>query len=236
MSVVLGLHGAALSGKDTVADFLIQERGWDRRLSFARNLKDMCKSIFILSEYDVNDQQGKKSLFKCPVLLGEDHLFKIVEWMKTSHESELSDLEWKPKLNHLLGTKLKTPRDILQIVGTDVCRTLVNTYHIDIVTRAVKSLPNSKIVITDVRFPNEGNMIVNDLSGFVFKVVGGRSGVKSSINRGHASETAMSDWSKFSGVIDNTKEGLNNLYNEIDRTLERHQLWEDVSKKTMTTQ
>ena len=66
MGFVLGFSGAAGAGKDTVADYLIEGGGWDGKLSFAGNLKEMCKLVFNLTDHDVYDQEGKQALFDSP--------------------------------------------------------------------------------------------------------------------------------------------------------------------------
>lgn len=223
MGVVLGIHGPALSGKDTVADHLLSEYGWDEKLSFAKNLKEMCKAIFFLSDYDLYDQEGKKKMFSTPKEFTGRNLGSVLHWMSRTHASFPLIKGTKETVRSLIGTKFNNPRDILQFVGTDICRELVPTYHIDIIMLKVREKPDARFVISDVRFPNEGDLILDNLSGLVIKL--DRPGVNAeNINKNHPSETAMRDWGRFTDVLENHREGLPFLYEEVDSFLRKNGL------------
>ena len=220
MALVLGLHGAAMSGKDTVADYLVDQKGWTAKLSFAHNLKEMCKAIFYLTDHDVHDQAGKHALFAKPKTFTENNLGSVLFWMSRTHARFPVSKESKLKVKSLVGTELRNPRDILQFVGTEICRELIKTYHVDIVKQQVLQNPEGKFVITDVRFPNEGDFVLDDLQGSVIKIE--RPNLSSTnINRQHASETSMSDWGRFNAVIDNSEVGLEKLYEKVDTIVKR---------------
>ena len=215
MGFFLGLHGPALSCKDTIADYLINELKWDAKLSFSKNLKEMCMKIFSLSEFDVNDQDGKKQVFERPIVFTEGQLGSIMFWMARTHPNARVPISAKDKVKSLVGRELFTP--------TDVCRELVPTYHADIVEQQVNKIPDQKVVITDVRFPNEGDIILDKWGGIVVEIV--RSDLPmSNINRSHASETSMASWGRFNDSIKNSREGLSFLYEEVNNLLRRHNL------------
>ena len=222
MGFVLGISGPALAGKDTLGDYLVKEHGWSGKLSFARNLKDMCKEVFGLTEYDVNHQDGKKKLFAQPLVLNDSHLCDILIWMAT-HHPDISQVqeEGLAKVSTLVGTEMDNPRHVLQIVGTEICRTLIPTYHVDVVKQATRQPGNW--IVTDVRFPNEGDLILDELQGIVIRL--NRAEARSAnINRRHPSETAMLDWGRFSDVIENSADGLSFFFQEIDNFLERNDI------------
>lgn len=221
MGFVLGLSGPARAGKDTVADFLIQERGFTGKLSFARNLKNMCKSVFGLSEEDVETQAGKKRKLETPVVFSNSHLGSIMYWMSRTHStSKIADDSYF-KVKSLIGRELNTPREILQIVGTDICRTLISTYHVDIVLKDAKV--EGRWVVTDVRFPNEGDLILDELNGSVVNVSRNIDN-EGAVDMTHPSETAMKQWGRFVDTVDNSKDGLEFLFKEVDEFLERNNL------------
>lgn len=221
MRFVLGLSGPARAGKDTVADFLIQKHGWTGKLSFARNLKNMCKSVFSLSEEDVETQEGKKRKFSSPLVFSNSHLGSIMYWMsRTHHTSQIANDSYT-KVKSLIGRELNTPREVLQIVGTDICRTLVPTYHVDIVLKDAQV--DGMWVITDVRFPNEGNLILDELKGSVVNVSRDIDN-EGAVDMAHPSETAMKQWGRFVDTVDNSKDGLEFLFKEVDEFLERNNL------------
>ena len=96
-------------------------------------------------------------------------------------------------------------REFLQKIGTEAMR---DNLHEDVWVNALfadykeryygsKNMPNW--VITDVRFPNEANAILNR-GGVMVKI--NRTDT-TGINRNHSSETALDGWRGFSYVIDN---------------------------------
>ncbi len=221
MGFVLGVSGPASSGKDTVGNYLVSRFGWGR-LSFARNLKDMCQHVFGLTDWQVDDEKGKRAEFYAPMELTFTHVGAILTWMSRTHGSVgFPSVEERKrrygKVKDLIGLTLTTPREILQLVGTDICRTLVPNYHLDIVAQQLDTHPETNWVITDVRFPNEADLLKDSYSAHVIRLE------RPSLDQtqgfySHASEVAMADWGKFSAVIDNSG-SLDSLYEKIDHFL-----------------
>ena len=141
--MIIGICGFIGSGKDTIADFLVSHHGY-RRESFASTLKDAVASVF-----------------------GWDRIM-LEGTTKASRVWREQEDEW---WSERLGIKV-TPRLVLQLWGTDVCR---KAYHDDI---WIASLENKlrkiedDIVISDCRFPNEIQAIKN-LGGDVIRVIRG---------------------------------------------------------------
>lgn len=101
--MLIGLVGLIGSGKDTVADRLVQKHGFQRD-SFAKSLKDAVASIFGWDR-EMLEGQTKESR----------------QWR------EQPDKFWSEKFN-----KEITPRWILQHFGTEVCRgTMLDSIWID---------------------------------------------------------------------------------------------------------
>lgn len=213
--VVLGLHGKAGAGKDTCADYIIEEHGWTQKIAFGQNLKDMCSHVFDIPVEAFHDQRLKHTKAKEPWVLDMRELQSILAWVSDTHPTQGIDLEF------VLGTKLFTPRHILQFVGTEVCRYIAEDYHVDVVQHKINSIENlldypGKYIITDVRFPNEAGFITNRLGGMIVKIV--RNKLESQFDRTHPSETSMGEWKDFYKVLYN-REGLFCFHHEIDRQL-----------------
>lgn len=222
MSSVLGISGFAGSGKDTIANHLIEKHGWSGKLSFARNLKDMVKYVFKLSEYQVSDHDGKKQDLG-EVVLTTSQLGGILTWMCRTHDaSGLAGrkAEIKQFLADSVGRKFSTPREIMQFVGTDVCRNIIPTYHIDIIQKLVQQIEGNWI-ITDVRFINEAEML-QSLNGVLIRVE--RPDLSLTEVYRHSSETALNDWNQWNSVILNDTPNVEDLYTKVDKFLEENQL------------
>ncbi len=125
--MIIGVCGFIGSGKDTIADYLTNFHGF-RRESFANSLKDAVSQVF--------------------------------GWDRTMLEGRTKQArEWREQVDPWWAERLKmpnlTPRLMLQLWGTEVCR---RGFHDDIWIASLENkLRNSTddIVISDCRFPNE---------------------------------------------------------------------------------
>lgn len=157
--MIVGFCGLIGSGKDTAADYLVNYHGF-RRDSFANSLKDALANIF--------------------------------GWDRTLLEGKTKESRaWRDQVDTWWATRLNmpnlTPRLMLQLWGTEVCR---SSFHDDI---WIASLENKlrkttdDVVISDVRFPNEIKAIHN-AGGIVIRIKRGDDpewfGAAESVNRG----------------------------------------------------
>ena len=206
--MIIGVCGFIGSGKDTIADYLVNIHEF-RRESFANTLKDAVSQVF---GWDRDMLEGRTRQSR--------------EWR------EQIDPWWSKRLN----MPNLTPRYVLQYWGTEVCRKGFND-DIWIAALENK-LRNSKddIVISDCRFPNEIKSI-KDAGGIVIRVIRGPEpewyDAALSANRGpngniswalsraklerlnvHASE---SSWvgTKFDAKVDNNS-SMDHLLNQIN--------------------
>jgi hypothetical protein len=136
-SLIIGFGGEAGHGKSTccnIAEQWFRENGYSVKvISFADKLKEVCKIMFRLSEKDLNTQIGKSTY-----------------------------------RNHIRTT----PREIMQKFGTEVCREgilrhlptfseggrTIWTWNVE---RDILECPADVILIPDVRFPDELQMLRN---------------------------------------------------------------------------
>jgi len=138
---IIGIVGLIGSGKDTIADYLVNFHGY-RRDSFAGTLKDAVSTIF---GWDRDLVEGRAAYAR--------------QWR------EQVDEWWSKRL----GIPNLTPRYILQQWGTEVVRKSFHddTWIASLENKLRNSEDDS--VITDCRFPNEIKMI-KDLGGKVLCV------------------------------------------------------------------
>jgi hypothetical protein len=178
--VLLGITGRKYNGKDTAAEYLVKKYGY-MQLTMAEPLKEMCKIAF-----GFNQRQLHGDL------------------------KETIDSNW--------GI---SPRNALQFLGTDIFRNQIHKLipNIDdkfwikcMVTRINKlkeENPNIRIVISDIRFPNEISMI-SGLEGTLMRVV------RPSINNDdcHESEKLISSLNVSYEIFNEST--LDDLYTKID--------------------
>lgn len=158
--MIIGVCGFIGSGKDTIADYLVNFHEF-RRESFANTLKDAVSAVFGWDR----------------VLL-EGRTKQAREWR------EQVDPWWAERLN----MPNLTPRLMLQLWGTEVCR---KAFHDDIWIASLENklrTSTDNIVISDCRFPNEIKSI-RDAGGIIVWVKRGELpewyDAAVSLNKGH---------------------------------------------------
>lgn len=208
--MIIGICGFIGSGKDTIADYLVNNHGF-RRESFANSLKDAVAAVFGWDR----------------VLL-EGRTKEAREWR------EQRDEWWSQRL----GMEI-TPRWVLQNWGTEVCRRGFHDdiWIASLEHRLLKS--NDDIVISDCRFPNEIKAI-QQAGGIVVRVVRGEEPVwfehaknfmagprrigwsigKNALeqHKVHASEYSWAN-TDFGAVLDNNGT-LDHLFQQVESLLE----------------
>jgi hypothetical protein len=198
--MIIGICGFIGSGKDTVADYLVNFHEF-RRESFANTLKDAVAAVF---GWDRTLLEGRTK--------------EAREWR------EQVDPWWAERL----AMPTLTPRWVLQYWGTEVCRRAFHD-DIWIASLENK-IRNSKdnVVISDCRFPNEissirstGGTIVwvqrGDLPDWYDVAVAANQGHNYAVQelkmrKIHASETAWVG-TDFDVVVDNNG-SIDDLYNQ----------------------
>jgi hypothetical protein len=163
----------------------------------------------------VSATEGKAERFSSSIVYNKELHYKILRWMKHSLPNWSVDSYDIP--NHLDGRVLWSARDVLQFIGTEVMRYYKPDYHIDVCFCTM--VGSSGYVVSDLRFPNEGDRI-RSAGGFCINLVR-NTGFEASCNRFHQSEEAMNNWDGWFGTIDNRKNGFQNLYTQIDRIMEK---------------
>ena len=212
--MIIGVCGFIGSGKDTIADYLTNYHGF-RRESFANTLKDAVAQVF--------------------------------GWDRTMLEGRTKQArEWREQVDPWWAERLKmpnlTPRLVLQLWGTEVCR---RGFHDDIWIASLENkLRNSTddVVISDCRFPNEIKSI-KDAGGIIVWVKRGELpewyDAALSANKGevqnytwatskskleklgiHASETAWVG-TDFDAVLENDG-SIDDLFNKVKDLVSAH--------------
>jgi len=211
--MIIGICGFIGSGKDTIADYLVNLHHF-RRESFANTLKDAVSAVF---GWDRTLLEGRTKQAR--------------EWR------EQQDNWWTNRLGIVI-----TPRWVLQNWGTEVCRNgFHDDIWIASLENKLRNSTDD-VVISDCRFPNEIAAIKHS-GGLVVRVVRGPEpewyDAAVSRNRGpdgnstwalsgrkleqlgvHDSETAWVG-TKFDVVLDNNGK-LDDLYQQVMRLVQDH--------------
>ena len=144
--MLVGLSGVIGSGKDTFFQFLHEyatskTKRLPTRYAFADNLKEACLSIFGGSRDNYFGTQAQKL---------EEASY------------------WKP----ILGEAYSSYRKIAQTFGTEVCRNNVHPHiwALSLMARIESKINTDLIVITDVRFDNEAE-IIKKHGGIILEIV-----------------------------------------------------------------
>lgn len=209
--MIIGICGFIGSGKDTIADYLVNSHEF-RRESFANTLKDAVSSVF---GWDRTLLEGRTK--------------EAREWR------EQSDVWWSERLG-----KTITPRWVLQQWGTEVCRkSFHDDIWIASLENKLRN-SKDHVVISDCRFPNEIKAIKN-AGGVVVRVKRGDEpdwyDAAVSANKGpdgnatwslsrlkleqlkiHASETAWVG-TQFDHILTNNST-IDDLFKQVDLVLD----------------
>ena len=138
--MIIGLCGFAGSGKGTLADILVENHDF-HKISFATKLKDVASVMFGWNR---------------------DLLEGITDESRAWREEV--DEYWSNELEQEV-----TPRIMLQLFGTDCVRkNLHNNIWVSIVKKTLIDNPDVNWIIPDVRFPNEVDVIQQELNSSVW--------------------------------------------------------------------
>jgi hypothetical protein len=194
--MIIGVCGLIGSGKDTIADYLVNIHEF-RRDSFAATLKDAVAAVF---GWDRDMLEGRTRSSR--------------EWR------EQSDAWWSQRLGQNI-----TPRWILQWWGTEVCRKgFHDDIWIASLENKLRA-SRDDVVISDCRFPNE-IAAIRAQGGHVIRVVRGPDPGWFQQAREHLTQGAsppselphQSEWAwagtEFDRVISNDG-SLDDLYRQI---------------------
>jgi hypothetical protein len=143
--MIIGICGLIGSGKDTIADQLVQNYSF-KKLSFADKLKDSVASMF---DWDRELLDGKTKESR--------------DWR------EQEDKFWSKEMGQSI-----TPRFVLQKFGTECMREgFYDGIWVSLTKKKILDNPAVKWVIPDVRFENEAKMI-KEIGGEVWWVKRGQ--------------------------------------------------------------
>ena len=169
--ILIGLSGAAGSGKNYVADQITAKYESVKQLAFADPLKQVVHHMFGIPLEDCYTEAGKNK--PTWVRWGDVYMWREDRRLGTAYTQKESDF--------------MTVRDLLQWVGTDLVRYNWSENHwVNLAEQRIRQSVEPIVVVTDVRFENEANLIAA-MGGTTLRVVGRQAAGTPQ----HASETGQ---------------------------------------------
>lgn len=164
MTTIIGIAGRKHAGKDTAASVLVEERGYTN-IKFADGIKKAARLLFEFLDYEPDAIER--------LVDGSTKEVPIDQFKGNYSEAIFSDFAGAhaPELADILGISVDdfdnldlpkftgdTSREFQQFLGTEIGRNLIGE---SVWTDAAltKALEHPRVVISDVRFPNEVNAI-----------------------------------------------------------------------------
>ncbi len=191
--MIIGVSGKSGSGKDTVAQMIsFHSYKWEVK-SFAGNLKKMLAIALNIPVENLYDR----------------------EFLKTT----VGQVWTTDVVDNKLTTIYYTYRDLLQLLGTNICRVIQPNFWVNSLFAHYSF--RSRWIISDVRFKNEIEAIKLFCPNAVFIKVE-REQLESNINKAHISETEL-DNHIFDYTIKNNSD-LNHLLKEVEKFLRLYDL------------
>ncbi len=223
--MIIGLSGKSGSGKNLAAALILYNIWQSKKFEVSGSELPSFETFLVNSEYtkmidwELRAFADKVKDIVC-LLIGctkkdlESQEFKTTEvpscWQTIKDAGEYPLYKYG---------NIPTYRQILQFIGTDLFR---NQFNPEVwINAALSANPTPNIIITDCRFPNEADAIL-ERGGILIRLQRNINKLSpSSIN--HSSETALDDYTKFTHIINNTG-SIKNLEKSLIRILKYHNL------------
>lgn len=206
--MIIALSGKKKSGKDTVANFLVKDRGFTK-LSFATPLKDLIVRVFKIDSNLLHDDSKKDEELDFNLSIDYSHLDHIRQIVSEEWGYNI-DYDTRENIEDFFGKEIETPRQLMQIVGTDILRNHVDeNIFINLLVEKIKQL-QTPVVVADARLKNEREKLLE--LGAVLTLIKRDIGLDED---DHISENDLGDEDEYDLVIENNID-LQQLRSEIN--------------------
>ena len=203
--MIVGIAGYKNTGKNTAAEALVNGHGFEE-YSFAGPIKKACSAAFDIPYAVLEHTDKKDAPFPHPMYIDEIELFGLIRHLQKYQPITNKDIASMILLS--ANVPLNTPRALLQFIGTELVRAVVDTnFWTNALLKSIADVPNA--VVTDARFPNE-RAALRTAGAKLVRI--DRPGQTSS---GHSSESSMGDDSEYDLVISNSG-SIADLHNKMN--------------------
>lgn len=168
---IIGLVGPKGSGKDTANDLLVDAKLANGKISFAGPLKEICSKVFnipiqVLNDPVLKEQKFGQELKSYPPVTLTSQALKQIKRECAARLPEYDEATGlmtynvdRAAITGLEGQVMSSPRELMQIVGTEFIRERIfKGWHREAAfsqTSLSKLNQNGLYCVTDVRFADE---------------------------------------------------------------------------------
>lgn len=207
--MIVALSGKKKSGKDTVANFLVKDQGFTK-LSLATPLKDLIIKVFRIDPNLLYDDEKKDNELDGYITIDYSHLDEM-RAIITEEWGVNINYETRENIEEYFGKEIKTPRQLMQVIGTDIIRNEINDeIFINLLVEKMKSI-QTHIVVADVRLENERSKLLE--LGAIMALV--KRDINKIVEDDHISENDLGNEDEYDLIIENNI-GLQQLRSEIN--------------------
>ena len=220
---VLALNGFKQSGKDTIAQYLVENHGY-QRLAFGDGLKDLTCKLYTVDREALDSSKLKEEpLLGYPVLPKDDFSLNVAKFMYKEFRTmygRTPDDYFIDSSGAFMGMYnchpiqlFWTPRALAILTGS-VARTVDTTYWTSKVINTINNSFDNKFVISDLRYRSELNQLQQ---AFSKKLTTVRISRYATVGSNDPSERDLID-TKFDIELSNYG-SLEQLYKDIEEKL-----------------
>ena len=158
-NVIIGLIGPKTCGKSTVTNIL-EEFYNIKESALADKLKNVSAEVFSLKREQLDRQDMKEVQFEEPKVLTMDRIAAVLKAFDTDIDSFRDPVlmqTFREYYKPIEGKLLRSPREVAQIIGTEILRFVDEDIH----CKSVRVSPDLFTVVSDVRFSNEYTFFSN---------------------------------------------------------------------------
>jgi hypothetical protein len=194
--MILALSGKKKSGKDTVANFLVSDQNFNK-LALATPLKELLQRVFNLDKSLLHDDDKKDEELDYTITIDYYHLDKMREIISEEWGFPI-DYEARERIEEFHGMEIRTPRQLMQTIGTDLIRNNISDNVFIILLLEKIKTAERPIVITDARLENERHTLreIGAVMGLVKRAI-------PNSEDSHISENDLGSEDEYDLVIEN---------------------------------
>jgi hypothetical protein len=205
---IVGFIGRKQSGKDTAADYLVENNIAHAKHAFMDPFKSILMTVFNMKRDLLYVDHLKERPFKVPIRLRDSEFREIVQLMNDFVPyCGYTENDWRD----LVGTVIESPRRLMQFLGTDFVRKRISpSWHLhaafserglDLIKTRHINAPPVVLCMSDIRFKNEVTFLrdmfgQNALIYFISRMPNGMQNTRQNATDQHESETGVDELAK----------------------------------------